>query len=108
MSTYGTAGTAGAYIDIFTENITQELYYYCSNHSGMGSSLSITSRIGDYVINEDYQTGGAAAVENIILEDGGYILYETDTDPESQSVMVSESSTITYSCLLYTSPSPRD
>ena len=108
VSTYGTAGTAGAYIDIFTENILQDLYYYCSNHSGMGSSLSITPRIGDYVINEDYQTGGAAAVVNIILEDGGYILYETDTDPESQSVMVSESSTITYSSYTEDAPSRMD
>ena len=108
VSTYGTAGTAGAYIDIFTENILQDLYYYCSNHSGMGSSLSITPRIGDYVINEDYQTGGAAAVENIILEDGGYILYETDTDPETQSVMVSEESTITYGSITEDAPNRLD
>ena len=108
VSTYGTAGTSGAYVDIFTENITQELYYYCSNHSGMGSSLSITSRIGGEVINEAYQLGGAAAVENILLEDGGYILYETDTDPESQSVMVSESSTITYSSYTEDAPSRMD
>ena len=108
MSTYGTAGTAGAYIDIFTENILQDLYYYCSNHSGMGSSLSITPRIGDYVINEDYQTGGAAAVVNIILEDGGYILYETDTDPETQSVMVSEESTITYGSITEDAPNRLD
>ena len=108
VSTYGTAGTAGAYIDIFTENILQDLYYYCSNHSGMGSSLSITPRIGDYVINEDYQTGGAAAVENIILEDGGYILYETDTDPEEQSVMVSEDSTITYGSITEDVPNRLD
>ena len=108
VSTYGTAGTAGAYIDIFTENITQVLYYYCANHSGMGSSLSISPRIGGNVINEAFQLGGAAAITNIILEDGGYILYETDTDPEEQSVMVSEDSTITYASVTEDVPNRMD
>jgi hypothetical protein len=94
--TQGTAGTAGAYLDIFTENVLHDLYYYCTTHSGMGSSSTITPRIGGYILNETYQLGGEAAVENILLEDGGYILYETDTDPETQSVMVSEASTIVY------------
>ena len=108
VTTYGTAGTAGAYIDIFTENITQDLYYYCSNHSGMGSSLSITPRTGGYIINEAFQLGGEAAITNIILEDGGYILYETDTDPEEQSVMVSEDSTITYGSITEDVPNRLD
>ena len=91
-----------------TENIEQDLYYYCSNHSGMGSTISVTSRSGDYLINEAYQLGGAAAVENILLEDGGYILYEIDTDPESQSIMVSEASTITYASVTEDAPSRMD
>ena len=108
VTRYGTAGTAGAHVYIFTENIEQDLYYYCSNHSGMGSTISVTSRSGDYLINEAYQLGGAAAVENILLEDGGYILYETDTDPESQSIMVSEASTITYASVTEDAPSRMD
>ena len=93
VTRYGSQGTAGAHVYLFTDNILDDMYYYCSNHSGMGSSLSITPRTGGYIINEAYQLGGASAVTNMILEDGGYILYETDTDPESQSVMVSEEST---------------
>lgn len=103
-TTYGTPGSFGAYVDIFTENRILELYYYCHNHSGMGSSLSITPRSGGNIINEAFQLGGPGAVTNIVLEDGGYILYETDTDPEDQSVMVSEESTITYSSVTEDTP----
>lgn len=103
-TTYGTPGSFGAYVDIFTENRILELYYYCHNHSGMGSSLSITPRSGGNIINEAFQLGGPGAVTNIVLEDGGYILYETDTDSEDQSVMVSEESTITYSSVTEDSP----
>ena len=95
--THGTQGSAGAYLELFTENAAKTLYYYCSVHSGMGNSLSVTQeRVGDNLISETYQLGGSDAISNIILEDGSYILYETDTDPEEQSVIVSEDSTITY------------
>jgi len=95
--TYGTQGSAGAYLELVTENAAKTLYYYCSVHSGMGNSLSVTQeRVGDNLISETYQLGGPDAISNILLEDGGYILYEIDTDPETQSVMVSEDSTITY------------
>jgi len=97
VTRYGTAGTAGAHIYLFTENLLKDMYYYCSNHSGMGSIISLTPRTGGNIINEAFQLGGEAAITNIILEDGGYIIYETDTDSEDQSVMVSEESTITYS-----------
>ncbi len=108
VTSYGTQGSAGAYVEIFTENVGQTLYYYCGAHSGMGNSLTTFARTGDYLINEDYQLGGTAAVENILLEDGGYILYETDTDPETQSVMVSEASTITYGSVTEDAPSRLD
>ena len=97
VTRYGTAGTAGAHIYLFTENLLKDMYYYCSNHSGMGSTISLTPRTGGNIINEAFQLGGEVAITNIILEDGGYIIYETDTDSEDQSVMVSEESTITYS-----------
>ena len=33
----GTAGTAGAYVQIIVEQDSPTLYYYCGNHSGMGA-----------------------------------------------------------------------
>ena len=84
------------------------MFYYCSSHSGMGSTISLTPRSGGYIINEAFQLGGEAAITNIILEDGGYILYETDTDPEEQSVMVSEDSTITYASVTENVPNRMD
>ena len=95
--THGTQGSAGSYLELVTENTPKTLYYYCNVHSGMGNSLTVTQeRVGDNLISETYQLGGPDAISNIILEDGSYILYETDTDPEEQSVIVSEDSTITY------------
>ena len=108
VTTYGTAGTAGAHLYLFTENIVQDLYYYCSNHSAMGSSLTITSRSGGYIINEAFQLAGTSTVTNILLEDGGYILYETDTDPEEGSIMVSEESTLTYASVTEDVPNRMD
>jgi len=108
VTSYGTQGSAGAYVEIFTNNLNKTLYYYCGAHSGMGNSLTISERTGDYLINEAYQLGGESAVNNILLEDGGYILYETDTDPETQSVMVSEDSTITYGSITEDLPSRLD
>ena len=108
VTSYGTQGSAGAYVEIFTNNLNKTLYYYCGAHSGMGNILNTFARTGDYLINEAYQLGGEAAVENILLEDGGYILYETDTDPETQSVMVSEASTITYESVTEDLPSRLD
>jgi len=37
----GTPGTAGAYTQIVITDTTPDLYYYCSNHSGMGGSTNI-------------------------------------------------------------------
>ena len=108
VTSYGTQGSAGAYVEIFTNNLNKTLYYYCGAHSGMGNSLTISERTGDYLINEAYQLGGESAVNNILLEDGGYILYETDTDPETQSVMVSEDSTITYGSITEDLPNRMD
>ena len=108
VTRYGSQGTAGAHVYLFTDNILDDMFYYCSNHSGMGSTISLTPRSGDFIINEAYQLGGESTVNNILLEDGGYILYETDTDPESQSIMVSEASTITYASVTEDAPSRMD
>ena len=61
----GTAGSAGAYVDIALEQDAGKLYYYCSNHSGMGgvvnttplSSISVTDAGGDGSLSYNNSTG---------------------------------------------------
>jgi len=52
----GTAGSANAYVEIITEQDTPKLYYYCSNHSGMGGALSHLSD------KQDTITGAATTI----------------------------------------------
>ena len=40
VTTYGTAGGGGAYTEITVASGAPTLYYYCSNHSGMGGQLN--------------------------------------------------------------------
>ena len=54
VTTYGSAGSTGAYVEILTQNTSATLHYYCGNHSNMGSNLSITSRV---VSGLEYTTG---------------------------------------------------
>jgi hypothetical protein len=41
ITTIGTAGSAGAIIEVKLEQDAPALYYYCANHSGMGGSVSM-------------------------------------------------------------------
>ena len=41
VTTSGTAGSASAYVQIAVDNSTPALYYYCTNHSGMGAAVSV-------------------------------------------------------------------
>ena len=44
VTTNGTPGQSGAYTEIaVTSSTTNPLYYYCSNHSGMGGQANTTS-----------------------------------------------------------------
>ena len=41
ITTIGTAGSAGAIIEVKLEQDAPALYYYCGNHSGMGGAVSM-------------------------------------------------------------------
>ena len=72
----GTQGNAGAYIEILTANIAKTLYYYCSVHSGMGSSLAVAvARVGDYIVNEDYTGGSVSYSEDTATRMSGQMAY---------------------------------
>jgi len=51
--TNGTPGNAGAYTRITVAADAPLLYYYCTNHSGMGSYVEIGSWCGVEVFNID-------------------------------------------------------
>ena len=56
----GTAGSAGAYVEIEVTGSTPTLYYYCSNHSGMGGKAETNAKLynavaQDAVLNAQYQ-----------------------------------------------------
>ena len=51
VSRVGSAGTAGAYVQITVPEGVTTLYYYCLNHSGMGGTITISSSAsGMYVV----------------------------------------------------------
>ena len=50
VTVVGTPGTNGAYTKIELQSNTPTLYYYCTNHSGMGGQLTINP--GSYVQRE--------------------------------------------------------
>ena len=62
VTTVGTAGQAGAYLEIVVTTSTPDLYYYCSYHSGMGGAVAFSeqfSQVPFFVILSP-QTASAA------------------------------------------------
>ena len=49
-------GSAGAYVEIKTADITQTIYYHCHTHSNMGSAIQLTEHRGKLIF-EDSTTG---------------------------------------------------
>lgn len=46
VTTVGTAGSAGSYVQIVVaDNAPDTLYYYCTNHSGMGGTININGQV---------------------------------------------------------------
>lgn len=46
VTTSGTAGSSGAYVEIaVTDSTPSTLYYYCTNHSGMGGTINVTEPV---------------------------------------------------------------
>ena len=61
VTTNGTPGSSGAYTEISVTTATPTtLYYYCSNHSGMGGQANIVSSSTWGALNWDENTWGSA------------------------------------------------
>ena len=65
ITTSGTAGTSGAYVEVqLQQDAPDQLYYYCSNHSGMGAAAETAPVAGytnsdvDAHLNQSNPTSG--------------------------------------------------
>ena len=70
---YIATGTTGAYIQIkVAVGAPSPLYYYCTNHSGMGGEIQIIERV-DVIQDEGGNVlldGTDSSISAILLEDG--------------------------------------
>ena len=105
--TNGTPGSSGAYTRITVAADAPLLYYYCTNHSGMGSYVEIGSWYGKEVVTSD------SLIPHTLFVWGGNgngALGQNNTTPDFTTVGGIQIPGTTWAqfCLLYTSPSPRD
>ena len=67
VTTNGTPGSAGAWTKIVVpRNAPTPLYYYCSNHSGMGASINITNQLQGAVTGD--VTGSATGIAGTVVQ----------------------------------------
>ena len=65
VTTAGTPGNSGAYTQIeVTGNTPYLLYYYCTNHSGMGGEINIPSINSSYAGRAIYGLGGSPGYDS--------------------------------------------
>ena len=92
VTSTGTPGQAGARVTIETTQSTPTtLYYYCTAHSGMGNSITLSNVV--YLIKDaPIASGGALQLltggAKIVLQNGHRIFFQSDT-PASLDVWVS-------------------
>tara|TARA_R100001510_G_C7648246_1_gene205564 strand:+ start:74 stop:1489 length:1416 start_codon:yes stop_codon:yes gene_type:complete len=62
VTTNGTPGSAGAYTEITVAASAPTLYYYCTNHSGMGGKLNtpaITPAVPGLTVDQEFNATGS-------------------------------------------------
>ena len=64
VTVVGTAGQAGAYVQIVVAASAPSLYYYCSNHSGMGGAIT-TPVLATYSAGAPIKLGGGLANDSL-------------------------------------------
>ena len=69
----GTAGNAGAYVEIVVTNATPRLHYYCANHSGMGGKVSVGKEMFVERITSDTWITGPIQTTTVNVDTGGSI-----------------------------------
>tara|TARA_R100000005_G_C4995681_1_gene202562 strand:- start:429 stop:3158 length:2730 start_codon:yes stop_codon:yes gene_type:complete len=63
VTTVGTPGSAGAYTEITVATGAPTLYYYCTNHSGMGGTANTQDQYGTNGFRLEFGTGSAMGTD---------------------------------------------
>ena len=66
VTVVGLEGTPGSYVELQSIHVTQTIYYYCMNHSGMGGTIHLTEHRG-MIIFEDSTSG--ESLSRMVIED---------------------------------------
>lgn len=90
VTTNGTPGSAGAYTRIAVASAAPTLYYYCSNHSGMGGTANTPVFTGTLTVNtwgsvNDTQSGMTIGSDYYAQHDG--TITTTNTDNLDQQLL---------------------
>ena len=99
VTTTGTPGSSGAQTQIVvTASTTSPLYYYCSNHSGMGgniitTSLSYTRQTDQVTYNVPVTMPSNATNENMTFSGSATTLYTLNWATPSTGVLTTPSGT---------------
>ena len=71
VTTNGTAGSSGAYTEIAVTYATPSLYYYCTNHSGMGAGSVVGNSAGYTNSDVDAHLNQSSATTGQVLSWNG-------------------------------------
>ena len=66
VTVVGLEGNVGSYVELQSIHVTQTIYYYCMNHSGMGGTIHLTEHRG-MIIFEDSTSG--ESLSRMVIED---------------------------------------
>jgi len=90
----GTAGNAGAYVEIVVTNATPRLHYYCANHSGMGGKVGVGKELFVERITSDSWITGPIQTTTVNVGTGGSINATLSTIDFTNSTVVFSGATV--------------
>ena len=85
----GSAGSAGSYVEItVTDSTPSNLFYYCSNHNGMGWNISVIEPVQVYNHEQglNYDSGAVFCETGpISIGNGDNVMYVTSVIPDEKT-----------------------
>jgi hypothetical protein len=100
VSTSGTPGTAGSYTQIIVNGATADkLYYYCSNHSGMGGDSVVSVQGSSFVAGTGISISGetiSTTITQYADSDARGAISVTDSGGDGSLAYNSSTGVITY------------